>query len=101
MTEERRRASDSPIFEAIQALRGEFMEGHQRLRTDMTNGFAALSTKFELHVKDDQAVENRVLIIETERKGEATQAVKRNALTSLLVSSGMVGAWKLMDRFLK
>ena len=86
------------FFEAINQLRKDFAEAHARLRTDMTAGFGDLSSKLDAHAKDDQAVADRVLVMETERKGEQSQAMKRGTVAALLGAAGLTGAWEGFKR---
>ena len=82
------------FFETINQLRKDFQESHGRLRRDMTEGFADLSSKLDVHAKDDQDVADRVLVIETERKGEQSQSMKRGTWAALLGAAGLTAAWE-------
>lgn len=94
----------------------QFFEAHQQLidridlkHTSMRQYVGERADKIEAvivdHAEEDdarfQSITDRLLIIETERLGEKTQAVKRAGLLGLLVAFITTGFWKLVEHFSK
>lgn len=73
----------------LRLMSQQSQDQHQRLRSDMTAGFDKITAAMTEHAKDDQKVETRVTIIETQRAGEAREAVKRSTYVGLL--AGLIG----------
>lgn len=95
------------FFETMQQLRAELLSAHHRIRDEITDqrhsmtiGFARLEEKLDRHEKDDQAVERRVTIIETERNGEGKLATKRATIIGIIAATattvGVSGFLKLI-----
>ena len=88
--------SQSIFFETIAQLRKDLQENHSRLRQDMTEGFHVLASKIETHAKETRGVENRVLVIETERKGEQAATLKQGAWAALIGATGLTALWEVV-----
>ena len=76
-------------------------ESEQRHASELKYRLEQLSERFEQHVQDDQIVENRVLVIETQRNHEEKQTIKRSTITALIVASGLNVAWEAIKRYLR
>lgn len=80
------------LGEQIAQMREEIRETRREvkeLRTDLV-------AKLEAHQEEDDAIEKRVTIIETERKGESRQALTRQTWIVLLVSGFFTFLWNLI-----
>ena len=82
--------TESKLFEAV-----------QQIQASITTAVVRIEEKLDAHAKDDLAVANRVLVIETERSAEKSQAVKRGTWVAFLASAGMTALWKVLDHFNK
>jgi len=98
MGPERRHASLPVEWLAAQFddLKAETKDRHERLRADMNAGFQGLAQKLDAHAKDDQLVADRVLIIETERKEESRQQVRKGTLAGMVAAAGLTAGWELL-----
>lgn len=86
------------LAQAIQDLRGEVREGHHRLRADMNAGFEKLDTQIRIQNGRVNDAEDRLLVIETERRGEASEAIKKGTLAGLLGAGGLTGILEAIRR---
>lgn len=89
------------FFEAIKQLREDHTAAHARLRETIETGFEKFGERFDLHEKEDRAVEKRVTRIETEREIEATHAVKRASWIGFIAATVMTALWRVADLLLK
>ena len=72
----------------------QFYAEMQQMREAMIAGFHDLTEKLSVHARENQAIENRVLIIETERRGEHAAAVKLGTWAGMLGALGLTAAWE-------
>lgn len=89
--------SQGIFFERMEQLQRQFIDSHTRLRHSMEAGFDDLRQKLDDHAKDDQKVADRVLVIETERKSEQAQAVRRGTWAGLLSATGLTALLKALE----
>lgn len=94
--------TQAQFFDAVQTLRDQIDDRHKSLRASMEHSFDTLTQKLDAHIKDDNAVAGRVLVMETERKGEAAAATKRGTIAGIVAAAGLSGLleiakaiWKL------
>lgn len=79
------------LYQAIQDLRAEVRDGHTRMRTDMNAGFDKLDHQIRIQNGRVNDTEDRLLVIETERKAEAAEAIKKGTLAGMLGAGGLAG----------
>ena len=91
----------SLFLSEMKAIHQTIESKHASLRQSMEEGFRDLECKLENHIKDDDTVADRVLVIETERKEEARQIVKRSGLLALLASAGLTGVIRIIEKVWK
>ena len=89
------------LHDATDKLRAHLDDRLDEIHRTINDTASKIFTKLDEHVKDDRVLENRITIIETERKVEATQAAKQSTVIALLVSAGLTGAWHLVERIWK
>lgn len=89
------------FYDAIQKLRDHLDAKHTSLRESMEDGFARLDAKLDQHAKDDSLVANRVLVIETQRKEEASQVMRRSTWMALIAAAGLTAVWDLVKSLWK
>jgi len=82
------------LYEELRDLREQHREAHARLRTDMNAGFAAMTQEMRWRSERLDDHSQRLVIIETERKGEQSQAMKRGTWAALLGAAGLTAAWE-------
>ena len=80
------------IYEALQSLRNDMTQQHTRLREDVNRGFDAMRVTMEAQNDRMNDHSERLVVIETERRGEAALAVKRGTWAGILASAGLTGA---------
>lgn len=105
MSEEPQRRETDWLFQRLNALEDKMSDQHRRLRDDMSNGFTKLSheivervTPLERRAEDHSG---RIIVIETERRAEAAQSVKRGALAGVLAATGLQATMKVLEHFWK
>ena len=81
--------SQAQFYEAAQKLHDQIDLRHKSLRDSMEHGFDTLTQKLDAHIKDDNVVEKRVTIMETERRGEAAQMAKVGTVAGVLAAAGL------------
>lgn len=87
------------LWNELNALRDTITSQHQRVREDINAGFTRVShevKEVDRRIADQLA---RIIVIETERGIEKTQAVKRGTWAGLIAASGITVALKLLDRY--
>lgn len=89
------------FFATIEQLRRDMDDRHQRIRADILAGFEKLNTKAELHAVADQLLGNRVTIIETERRSEAAESMRRSTWIAVVVSGAFTAFWAFVSRLFK
>ena len=89
--------TQAQFYAEVQKLRDHIDEKHKSLRESMENGFARLDVKLDAHVKDDNDVERRVVIIETQRTEEAKLQLRRGTWAGLLAGVAIQVAMKIAD----
>jgi hypothetical protein len=87
------------LYDALQAIRAEVRDGHHRLRQDMNAGFDKLDHQIRVQNGRVGTVEDKVLVIETERKAEAGDAIKKGTLAGLLGAGGLAGIVEAMRQW--
>lgn len=89
---------DHWLADQITQLRNEIRESRQEVKALGSD----LLAKLEAHKEEDDDVEKRVTIIETERKTEKTQALGRQTWIVLAASGFFTFLWNLLrDKVLK
>lgn len=68
------------LDERLQQITTAQQESHGRLRSDMTAGFAEIRVQFEGVFEQARKLNDRTLIIETERKMERRQGIKTGVI---------------------
>ena len=88
------------LDERLQQIATSQSESHGRLRSDMTVGFAEMREQFQDVFKQARALNDRTLIIETERSMERRQGIKVGVIWGAMAgaaTSGLVsGFFKLL-----
>ncbi len=86
------------LFHALNDLKDQMIGQHQRIRSDMNAGFGERQVALEVHRTKDKvdSVEERVLVIETSRRFEEAQAVKRSAWAGILAAAGLTGLMQVI-----
>lgn len=79
------------LYDALQEIRAEVRDGHHRLRQDMNAGFDKIEDQVRFQNGRVGQVETRVTVIETERKTEDRQVIKKGTLAGLLGAGGVAG----------
>ena len=83
--------TQSQFYAEMNGLR-ELIDTRHRSQRDLIERISAhLEMKLDVHAKEDRKVEERVLIIETERQQESKQAVKHGAWAGI-VAGGVITA---------
>lgn len=62
-----------------------------QMRSDMNDGFERMRDEMQIQNGRVRKSEERILVIETERKEEDKQAVKRGVWTGIVASAGLTG----------
>lgn len=88
------------FFEAMRQLNDKIDTKHTSMHNRLDDHFNRLDQKLERHERDDLDVAKRVTVIETERKDEQQQAVKRSVWTGILAAAGMTGLMDAAKHFL-
>lgn len=90
--------TQAQFYAAMQEADAQNQQRHTRVRDAMAEGFLRLEAAMKEHAKDDLVVANDVLVIKTERDGEAKQAVRRSTWIALLISvpGGLVALYTLL-----
>lgn len=87
------------FFERMQLSDERRDEQHGRVRDSLE----ALRDQLNYHAAEDaghfKEVMDRLLVIETERKGEKESAVKRATWIGLLAASATTGFWKAVEHW--
>lgn len=90
------------LFNRMNALEEQMREQHQRLRSDMNAGFEKVSHDLRQTVismtPTCRAHGERLLVIETERGIEKSQALKRGTWAGLAAASGFTILWEVIKR---
>ncbi len=93
------------MWNEVNSLRTEITAQHRGLRSDMNAGFAKLSHDISERVSPlERRAEDhstRLTIIETERKSEQAQAIKRGTYAAIIVTTSMQALWKILEHFWK
>ena len=86
------------VYELINELRNHIDVRHSSLRQFIADRVESLEQKLDNHVDDDNAVKDRVLIMETERSGEKSRAIRQGTWVALLASAGLTALWKFLEK---
>lgn len=85
------------LFEALETIRTEQRDQHQRLRSDLTAGKDVLREDFkEIALKVDQ-IGKDVLTLQVQRDMEERQSVKRSTAVAVVVSAMLTGLFKMVE----
>lgn len=82
------------FLEELRLLRAEQTERHQRMRSEMHAGFDKVTMEVRQRLDDHSG---RLLIIETERKVEQTQSVRRGTWAGILAATGLTALMKVIE----
>lgn len=82
------------VAEKIDELRKDSKEERHQLRNDMNAGFDKVRYEVQKLREDLTDTDKRLLVVETERKGEANSAAKR----ATLISSAIVIVWSILSK---
>lgn len=93
---ERRAIPDHWLSEQITQMRQEIRDARIELRDLRTE----LVQKLETHADEDEAVEKRVTIIETERKSEQREAIARHTWVTLIAAGAFTFLWNLLKEWM-
>lgn len=77
------------LTQRLDSIEKRMTEHNQSMRADMHTGFSDLRRLFSEHEDEDQAVEKRVTIIETER-GIEKQTASRHGAVAGSIAAGLV-----------
>lgn len=77
------------LTQRLESIEKRMGEHNSAMRADMNAGFGDLRRAFSDHEDDDQAVEKRVTIIETERGIEKETASRHGAIAGT-IAAGLV-----------
>lgn len=92
------------FFEAVQQLQDKIDAKHTSMREYVGQRADKLEAVIERHADDDtsrfKAVTDRLLIIETERAGEKSQAMKRATVVGILTAGGITSLIEAMKVWL-
>jgi hypothetical protein len=80
---------DHWVLQALQDLRADMRDQHRRIRDDMNKGFDALHEGIRGHAERLSDHSDRLITIETERKIEAANALKRGTWAGIAAASGV------------
>lgn len=81
--------TQAQFFDRMQLFDDKLQEMHRRQREHVDRRFAELEAVFSRHEDDDQAVEKRVTVIETERGIEKQQAARQGAIYGMAAAAGV------------
>lgn len=105
MTDTPERRETDWMWNQLNAMRDDMKEQHQRLRSDMHAGFDKLSHEIRERVNPlERRAEDhsgRLIVIETERRSEAAQALKRGTWAGLLAAVGFQALMKVIEHWWK
>ena len=98
-----RRADDTSlpaiVYHALQDMQEDFREAHARIRADLTQANnAAMVAQAEVSRKLTE-LQLSINTIQTERAMEKAAVVKRSALVSILVATGLSALYKFVERW--
>lgn len=89
------------FFTAMETLRELIDTKHASMRQYVGERADRLEQHLKDHEDTTQRVADRVLVIETERKEESKQELKRSAIMSLFVAAGLTGVVEAFKRMLR
>ena len=87
--------TQAQFFTAMEQFRELIDTKHSSMRQYVGERCDRIEQTLKDHADDDRLIADRVLIIETERKEQARQELKRSAFTSLVVATGLTGVVEL------
>lgn len=91
------------LFQRLNALEDQMREQHQRLRSDMNAGFMKVAHEISERVSPiERRAEDhsgRLIVIETERRAEAAQSMKRGAWAGILAATGLQACLKMFEHW--
>lgn len=98
-----RRADDTSlpaiVYHALQDIQTDFREAHARIRADLTQASNTHTVGQAQLSKQLTDLQLSINTIQTERAMEKSAVLKRSALVSLVVGTGLTGLIKLMERW--
>lgn len=90
-------ATQNALFEVFQKLSDKIDVGHQRIRESLNEFIARMETRQKDHDKEDRAVADRVLRLETHRERDQTELAREKARTQKEIDRRMAGIALLMS----
>ena len=105
MPEHPERRETDWLFHRLNTLEDQMREQHQRLRSDMNGGFATLAHEIGERIapieRRSEDHSGRIIVIETERRAEAAQAIKRGTWAGILAATGVQASLKVLEHWWK
>lgn len=85
------------FYDEINVVKDTMLAQHRGLRSALDEGFRNLNAMMDGHEREDRAVADRVLRIETERNSEKGEIAKRVVWTALVISNAITIIWKIIE----
>lgn len=79
------------LYEMLEGMRQDQRDGLAQLRLDMNKGFDQLWGEAKIQNGRVRTSEERLTVIETERRQEDKLAAKRGAVAGIVASAGLAG----------
>lgn len=86
------------LYEMLDGLRKDQREQATQFRLEMNAGLEGMRGELRVQNGRVRQTEDRLTVIETERREEDKQAVKRGVFTGLVASTGLTVVIKLAER---
>ena len=86
------------LIERLDTLEQRLLEHSRAVRADMNIGFRDLTLRLVAQDTEVQITRDRVLVIETERKEEAKQQVRRGTVAGIFSAAGLTAMWEIIQR---
>jgi len=86
------------LVQMIQELREELQAGHQRLRLDMTEGFARLAERNDVRQQVATANRERLIVLETAHQIERQSALRRGTVAGGVAGAALLIVWESLKR---
>ena len=86
------------LIQMIQELREELQVSHQRLRTDMTEGFARLAERNDVRQQVATANRERLIVLETAHQIERQSALRRGTGAGAAAGAVLLIVWESLKR---
>ena len=86
------------LVQMIQELREELQVSHQRLRIDMTEGFARLAERNDVRQQVATANRERLIVLETAHQIERQSALRRGTVAGGAAGAALLIVWESLKR---